>query len=49
MVSASVDTDGATGGANWPKADRLYIFGKEADNIGSAFGRNGSNLFVAQY
>ena len=49
MVSAFVDTDGATGGANWPKADRLYIFGAEAENVGSAFGRNGSNLFVAQY
>ena len=48
-VASFVCTDGATGGANCPKAERRYIFGTEAENVGSAFGRNGSNLFVAQY
>ena len=47
-VSSFVESADATGRSNCPKADRLYIFGTEAENVGSCFGRNGSNLFVAQ-
>ena len=44
-VSSFVESADATG----PKADRLYMFGTDAEYVGSCFGRNGSNLFVAQY
>ena len=47
-VSSFVEIDDATGRSNCPKADHLYIFGTESGNVESCFGRNGSNLFVAQ-
>ena len=47
-VSSFIEIDDATGRSNYPKDGRQYIFGTEAENVGSCFGRNGSNLFVAQ-
>jgi len=49
VVSALVETGGATGRENCPEADRLYIFGTDAEPVGFDFGRNGSNLLFAQY